>query len=155
MTTQNKTGRGFQMTSLLNSTSPNKVTIGFTATTATKIALYKEAQSLGLNLSEYIAAILDLRHEENLVLALSGSNENEMALKKENTKLKETIENLESELECVEKDLEWYLSNSKVDALWEKYDGQTFNITMPDGSLVPRFVDSPKDIYEIILSSYK
>lgn len=153
--TELKTGRAFQLKTLQNDTSTNKVTIGFTTTAVIKIALYKESQSFGLSLSEYVAAIMDLRHEENLVLALSGSNVNEIALKKEITKLKETIEHLKSELECVEKDLDWYLTNSKVDALWEKYDGQTINIPMPDGSVVPICVDSPKDVYEIILSSFK
>ena len=153
--TELKTGRAFQLKTLQNDTSTNKVTIGFKTTAIIKIALYKESQSLGLSLSEYVAAIMDLRHEEKLVLALSGNTENEMAIKKENTKLKETIEHLKGELECVEKDLDWYLTNSKVDALWEKYDGQTINIPMPDGSVVPILVDSPKDVYEIILSSFK
>jgi hypothetical protein len=45
-----KKGRAFEMASLLNASSTSKVTVGLKTTVATKIALFKEAQSFGFSL---------------------------------------------------------------------------------------------------------
>jgi hypothetical protein len=153
--TQISTGRTFQLTSLLNASSTSKVTVGFKATTATKIALHKEAQSLGLSVSEYIASLLDLRHEEKLVQAISGDSGKDSKLIDENKALLWKTESLDSEIKCLEKEIEYYETNPKIDALWADHDGEIIEFQNAEGMIEKRKIETAKDVFHVIVSSFK
>jgi hypothetical protein len=150
-----KTGRAFEMASLLNASSTSKVTVGFKATVATKIALFKEAQSFGFSLSEYLAALLDLRHEENLEKSISNNSANEAKLIGENKALQNKIEGLQYEINSVEKELEYYENHPKIDSLWEANDSKVIEFQNSEGKIEKRKIETAKDVFHIIVSSFK
>ena len=152
---ESKTGRSFQLSALLSSNSSDKVTIGFKATVSTKINLFKEAESLGLSLSEYIAALLEARHKSSQMGVIHGNSTSNLKLSEENVELKETIKGLKVEIEGLEDEVDYFLLHPKIDMLWEKYEGKTFDIIEEDGSKASITVDSSHDVYKIILSSFK
>jgi hypothetical protein len=153
MNTENKTGRKFNLEALLN--AKNMVCCGFKSDPKTKMALHSEALKLGFSFSEYLNKLLELRHEEKLVSPIGGNNGYDTKLKEENEMLKNKIACLNGDVACLEETLLWYDTNPKLEELWNKYDGQTFDLEMPDGTIERRRIDSPKDIYEFLLSSFK
>jgi hypothetical protein len=149
-----KTGRAFEMASLLNASSTSKVTVGFKTTVATKIALFKEAQSFGFSLSEYLAALLDLRHEEKLVHQINENSEKDSKLIEENKALLWKTESLASEIKCLEKELEYYENHPKIDALWADHDGEIIEFQNAEGIIEKRKIESAKDVFHVIVSSF-
>jgi hypothetical protein len=148
-----KIGRQFNKEALIN--AKNKVTVGFKTCPKTKMDLHSEAISLGLSLSEYLDTLLELRHEENLVSFIGNDNQVTEKYKEEIEALKNKIACLNGDVACLEETLFWYDTNPQLEYLWNKYDGQTFDLELPDGTIEPRRIDSPKDIYEFLLSSFK
>jgi hypothetical protein len=154
MNTENKTGRQFNLEALLNAKN-QKITCGFKCSPKTKMDLHSEALGRGLSLSEYIDKLLGFRHEEDLGSAMGADTQATSKYIEEIENLKNKIACLNGDVACLEETLLWYDTNPKLEYLWNKYDGQTFDLELPDGTIEPRRIDSPKDIYEFLLSSFK
>lgn len=105
-----------------------KVTIGFKCDPKTKLALAMQAEKVGLTLSEFT---------ENLI----GNLEN---IKK----LHEQEINILNEKLC-------FYENNLLLSLFRKYKGQTVNFKGSDGAEFQVDIKEPKDIYTILINSFK
>ena len=109
-------------------TTSKKVTIGFKCNPKVKLKLATEASNLGLTLSEFV---------ENLLLNLENERQSET---KEVQSLKERIAFYENDI----------LLN-----LFRQYKGETVKFQNPDGEALNIQIKEPKDIYKVIINSYK
>jgi len=105
-----------------------KVTVGFKCDPKTKLALARQAAKLGLTLSEFT---------ENLI----GNLEN---LKKAH----------EQEIDEFNEKLRFY-ENDNLLRLFRKYKAQNVNFVNPDGIEFQIEIKQPRDIYTILINSYK
>jgi hypothetical protein len=105
-----------------------KVTVGFKCNPRLKLQLANEAKSRGLTLSEYV---------ENLLLAQEGSNQiNE-----------EVIEKLKEQL--------GFYENQTLLRFYDQYKGQEIKFNDTDGVLLQVKIKEPKDIYTVLINSFK
>ncbi|MEO6721391.1 MAG: hypothetical protein ABIN67_13565 [Ferruginibacter sp.] len=105
-----------------------KVTIGFKCNPKIKLKLAQDANKYGLALSEYI---------ENLLLDLEGAHRPDA----------KQIFELSEKLAFYENDI---LKN-----LFKQYESQEMVIKKADGEDFKIRINEPKDIYSIIINSYK
>lgn len=105
-----------------------KVTVGFKCDPKTKLALARQAEKVGLTLSEFT---------ENLI----GNLEN----------IRKTHE---QELDELNSKLRFY-ENDTLLGLFRKYKGQTVKFMSPDGAEFQVDIKVPKDIYTILINSFK
>ena len=109
-------------------TATKKVTVGFKCNPKVKLKLAQDANKYGLTLSEYI---------ENLLLDLDGAKRPET---KEISELKEKLA---------------FYENDILMALFGKYEGQEIAFKNAENQELNIEVREPKDIYKIIINSYK
>ena len=109
-------------------TATKKVTVGFKCNPKVKLKLAQDANKYGLTLSEYI---------ENLLLDLDGAKGSE---EKEISELKGKLAFYENEI---------------LKALFEQYEGKDIPFKNADGEDLKIKVQEPRDIYTIIINSYK
>lgn len=105
-----------------------KVTVGFKCHAKIKLQLAKDAHKYGLTLSEYV---------ENLLLDLDNASQQET---NENFELKKMI---------------GFYENDILKNLFTQYENQEFNFKNTGGSDLKIKVKELKDIYTIIINSYK
>jgi hypothetical protein len=64
-------------------------------------------------------------------------------------------ESLASEIKCLEKELEYYENHPKIDALWADHDGEIIEFQNAEGIIEQRKIESAKDVFHVIVSSFK
>lgn len=106
----------------------NKVTVGFKCEPKIKLELANAATLLGVTLSEFM---------ETLVLEFKAG-------KHANAAEKEDMQGLVA-----------FYENDILKSICEKYKGQEIKFTAADGNAMEVTVNSPKDIYTIIINSFK
>ena len=105
-----------------------KVTVGFKCNSRLKLHLANEAKKRGLTLSEYV---------ENLLLSLEdadGLNQKE-------------VERL--------KDQVAFYENALLLSFYNKYKGQEIKFNNAEGDSMQVNVKEPKDIYTVLINSFK
>jgi hypothetical protein len=105
-----------------------KVTVGFKCDPKVKLRLAQEAGKIGLTLSEYV---------ENLLLALDSKSEQK-----------------DREIEVIKDQLAFYENSILLD-FFEKHKGQEVSFTDSDGNFLKLKVKEPKDIYTLIIHSFR
>lgn len=133
--TEVRTGRALQLEGLQY--AQNKVTLGFKCEAGTKIQLAREAQQIGMTLSEYVDTVISTRHSQQLQSPKSTS---ELAPKVEMQK--NQIKQLEAKVNFYESDV--------LKRAFQTYQGQTLPYTNYLGQQVQRTVNQIEDVYVIL-----
>jgi len=105
-----------------------KVTIGFKCNPKIKLQLANDAKIYGLTLSEYV---------ENLLLTVENHGKPETS---EIIKLKNEVA---------------FYENDILKSFYYQYEGQEISFQTPDGEECKIKIIEPKDIYTIIINSFK
>ena len=106
-----------------------KVVVGFRCMPQRKISLAKEADDQGITLSEHIER------------TVNGNNTNK-------------IKPLEDELQIAKEQLRFY-ENKTLLNLFKKYEGQQFKFTSVAGDYIEVDINAPKDVYTLLINSFK
>lgn len=114
-----------------------KITIGFKCDPQMKNDLLAEAEEAGITLSGYI---------ENICANRCQSPDDDEIDNIDMDDLEEQVEGLSASLKEYE-DL--------LGPLFTRHQGQTLDMQMPDGRMVPKKVNHPVDVLEIILNAVK
>jgi hypothetical protein len=115
-----------------------KITVGFKCEPELKYDLLLEAEGSGITLSEYVENICANRGNAS---QSSGQDSDEMA------QLHDQVMDYESRLNHYE--------TVVLGPLLMHYRGKSFDIRLPDGSVVSKEVNQPIDLLEIIVKSLK
>ena len=132
--TEVRTGRALQLEGLQY--AQNKVTLGFKCDAGTKIQLAREAQQIGMTLSEYVDTVISTRHSQQQ----SPKSTSELAPKVEMQKTQ--IKQLEAKVNFYESDI--------LRKAFQAYQGQTLPYTNYLGQPVQRTVNHIEDVYLIL-----
>lgn len=138
--TEVRTGRALQLEGLQY--AQNKVTLGFKCEAGTKIQLAREAQQIGMTLSEYVDTVISTRHSEQ---SPSPKSTSELAPK---------IEMLKIQLKQVQEKVNFY-ENDTLKRAFQTYRGQTMPYTNYQGQSVQRTINQIEDIYIILTDTVK
>lgn len=111
-----------------------KVTLGFRCHAAEKLRLAQEAQSQGLNLSEYVESLIAIRHQPRQNLPDTDATEQTRGLK--------------AALDFYEKEpllLEMLRATTGQTTTFKAANGQTVNIT----------IRNVKDVFTVLVNSFR
>jgi len=133
--TEVRTGRALQLEGLQY--AQNKVTLGFKCEAGTKIQLAREAQQIGMTLSEYVDTVISTRHSQQ---SPSSKSTSELAPKVEMQK--NQIKQLEAKVNFYENDV--------LKRAFQIYQGQTLPYTNYLGQQVQRTINQIEDVYMIL-----
>ena len=115
--------------------SKSAVTIGFKCSPQLKLLLAKEAEQVGLTLSNYVNKLLDLEINEKIFF------------RKKNEDLEAILRKKEDELN--------FFKDEILFELLEKHKGLVTEFYNRDGVLVNLKVNTIKDVYILIINSFK
>jgi hypothetical protein len=133
--TEVRTGRALQLEGLQY--AQNKVTLGFKCEAGTKIQLAREAQQIGMTLSEYVDTVISTRHSQQ---SQSPKSTSELAPK---------VEMQRNQILQLEAKVNFY-ENDTLKRAFLNYQGQVVPYTNYKGQLVQRTVNQIEDVYIIL-----
>ncbi len=113
----------------------SSVTLGFKCPPELKLTLAKEAENSGLTLSSYVCKLVEYGNEEKKML------------EEKNEILTNALNKIQSELK--------FFKNEILFELLKKYKGNSTSYFDRDGKKVELEVNSIKDIYILLINSFK